>query len=102
MPKTLDERLAALSPERRAKVAEHRRRMLAEVGAWRLRELREQRLLSQAEVADSVRVSQRRISGIESGDVEKTQVGTLRRYAQAVGGELRVEVQTDGDRFPIA
>jgi predicted transcriptional regulator len=102
MPKTLDERLAALSPERRAKVAEHRRRMLAEVRAYRLRELREQRLLSQAEVAASAGVSQRRVSGIESGDVAKAQVSTLRRYAEALGGQLRVEVEIDGDRYQVA
>jgi predicted XRE-type DNA-binding protein len=102
MPRTLEERLAALSPERRANVEGHRRRMLAEVRAWRLRELREQQALSQSEVADAIHVSQRRVSGIESGDVERTQVATLRRYAQAVGGELRVEVEIDGDRFQIA
>ena len=100
--KTLDERLAELSPERRAKVKAHRQRMLEEVRAYRLRELREQRLLSQAEVADRIHVSQRRVSGIESGDVEKTQVDTLRKYAEAVGGTLRVEVEVDGDRFQIA
>lgn len=102
MAKTLDERLAELSPERRAKVERHRQRMLDEVRAYRLRELREQSLLSQAEVADHIHVSQRRISGIESGDIEKTQVDTLRKYAEAVGGTLRVEVEIDGDRYQIA
>lgn len=102
MAKTLDERLAELSPERRANVARHKQRMLDEVRAYRLRELREQHLLSQAEVADRVGVSQRRVSGIEKGDVEKTQVDTLRKYAEAVGGTLRVEVEIDGDRYQIA
>ena len=102
MAKTLDERLAALSPERRANVEEHRQRMLGEVRAHRLRELRERQRLSQSAVAHGIKVSQRRVSGIESGDVGKTQVDTLRRYAEAVGGTLRVEVEIDGNRYQIA
>ena len=76
--------------------------MLDEVRAYRLRELRERQLLSQVEVAERIHVSQRRVSGIESGNIEKTQVDTLRRYAEAVGGTLRVEVEVDGDRYQIA
>ena len=102
MSRTLDERLAELTPERAANVAAHRRRMLDEIHAYRLRELREQHDLSQAELADRIHVSQRRVSGIESGDVEKTQVDTLRRYAEAVGGTLRIEVEINGDRYQIA
>jgi ribosome-binding protein aMBF1 (putative translation factor) len=102
MTKTIDERLAELSPQRRANVEAHRRRMLGEVRAYRLREMREQRLLSQADVAARIHLSQRRVSGIESGDVEKSQINTLRKYAQALGGTLRVEVEIDGDRYQIA
>lgn len=102
MAKTFDERLSELSPARRRSVDELRRKMLDEVHAYRLRELREQRLLSQTEVAERISVSQRRISGIESGDIEKTQVDTLRKYADAIGGTLRVEVEVDGDRYQIA
>lgn len=102
MAKTLDERLAELSPERRARVEAHRQRMLDEVHAYRLRELREQRQLTQAQIAERIQVSQRRVSGIESGDIEKTQVDTLRRYAEAVGGTLRIEVEINGDRYQVA
>ncbi|WP_341728060.1 hypothetical protein [Brooklawnia sp.] len=35
-------------------------------------------------------------------DIEKTQVDTLRKYAEAVGGSLRVEIEIDGDRYQIA
>ncbi|MDR0627221.1 MAG: helix-turn-helix domain-containing protein [Bifidobacteriaceae bacterium] len=81
MAKTLDDRLAELSPERRARVEAHRERMLKEVRAYRLRELREHQRLSQANLADRIGVSQRRVSGIESGDMDKTEIGTLRRLA---------------------
>ncbi|MDR2381095.1 MAG: HEPN domain-containing protein [Bifidobacteriaceae bacterium] len=45
-------------------------------------------------------VSQRRVSGIEVGDVEQARAPTLRRYAEAADSQLRVEVQT-GDRFRV-
>lgn len=102
MAKTLDERLAELSPERRANVEQHKKRMLEEVRAYRLRELREQSLQSQADVAQRIHVSQRRVSGIEKGDIEKTQIDTLRKYAEALGGNLRVEVEIGDDRYQIA
>lgn len=80
----------------------HRHRMLAEVRAYRLREIREQHDLTQVQVAEQLDVSQKRVSRIESGDVDHTQVDTLRRYAEAIGGTLRVEVEIGGSRFQIA
>lgn len=58
--------------------------------------------MSQAEVAEKIQVSQRRVSGIEQGDIEKSQVDTLRKYVEAVGGILLVEVEVDGQRYQIA
>ena len=54
MAKTLNERFAELRPERRAKIEMHRQRMLNEIQAYRLCELREQRMLAQSEVADRI------------------------------------------------
>jgi len=42
------------------------------------------------------------VSRIEHGDIERTQIDTLRRYAEAVGGTLRVEVEIGGETFQIA
>jgi hypothetical protein len=39
---------------------------------------------------------------IEHGDFERVQIGTLRRYVEAVGGALRVEVELGDKRFQIA
>lgn len=79
-----------------------KREMLAEVRAYRLRELREQAAMTQVQLADVLDVSQNRISRIEHGDIERTQVDTLRRYVEAFGGTLHIEVAVDGDRFTIA
>ncbi|MDR2984011.1 MAG: helix-turn-helix domain-containing protein [Nocardiopsaceae bacterium] len=79
----------------------HHRRMLAEVRAYRLREIREQYHLTQVQVAEQLDVSQKRVSRIESGDIERTQVDTLRRYVEAIGGTLKVEVQLGDETFKI-
>lgn len=89
-------------PARRKVVDAHKDRMLAETRAWRLRELREQFDLTQVELAAELDVSQNRVSRIERGDLDKTQVDTLRRYVEALGGKLRLEVQVGDDTFQIA
>lgn len=42
-------------------------------------------------------VSQKRVSSLESGDVDKTEIRTLRRYLDAIGGRLQVNaIMPDG------
>lgn len=47
-------------------------------------------------------VSQNRVSKIERGDIDKAQVDTLRRYVEALGGTLHLEVRIGNDTFKIA
>lgn len=82
--------------------AKHMERMLAEVRAYKLRELREMLAMTQTDVAETLDISQKRVSEIERGQVELTKVDTLRRYAVALGGTLRVEVQVGEETFQIA
>ncbi|MFE9647262.1 helix-turn-helix domain-containing protein [Streptomyces sp. NPDC006365] len=46
--------------------------------------------LTQRYIADSMGVSTPRISEIEHGEIDRTEVATLRAYVRALGGELRV------------
>jgi predicted transcriptional regulator len=101
MAKMLNDVLAK-RPVNRAFVDEHKRRMLEEVRAYQLRELREALGLTQVELADALDVSQNRVSRLEHGDIERTQVDTLRRYVEAVGGQLHVEVEIGDRRIHIA
>lgn len=101
MAKTLDE-LRARRPGNRAAIEAHKAAMLAEVRAYRLRELRETYNLTQTDVAQDLKVSQKRVSTIEHGDLEHIQVDTLRRYAEALGGTLRIVVQVGDQAFRIA
>lgn len=101
MANTLDE-LRAQRPGDREAIDAHKAEMLAEVRAYRLRELRERLNMTQTEVGHVLKVSQKRISTIEHGDLEHVQVDTLRRYAEALGGTLSVELKVGDEAFQIA
>lgn len=89
-------------PVDRKRVDAHKERMLAEVRAYRLRELREQAGLTQAQLAERIGVGQRQISKIEHGDIENAKVGTIRRYLEAVGGGLAIEYVLGDQRVQVA
>lgn len=101
MAKTLEE-MRRERPVDRARVDVHKQRMLKEVRAYALRELREALSMTQVELAERLHVSQNRVSRIERGDLEHAQLDTLRRYVEAVGGELHVEVELGDRRIQIA
>jgi len=101
MTKSLEDLLRE-RPVDRAVVDAHKKRLLDEVRAYRLRELREASNLTQVELASRLHVSQNRVSRIEHGDVERAQVDTLRKYVEAIGGTLRVEVEYGDERIQIA
>lgn len=101
MAKTLDDALRE-RPVDREVVDAHKKRMVDEVRPCRLRELREAASLTQVELASRLHLSQNRVSRIEHGDIERAQVDTLRRYVEALGGTLRVEVEYGDERIQIA
>ncbi|WP_427132286.1 helix-turn-helix domain-containing protein [Pseudarthrobacter sp. S9] len=101
MAKSIEELLAERPVDRTA-VDAHKKRMLDEVRAYRLRELREASELTQIELAGRLHVSQNRVSRIEHGDIDRAQVDTLRKYVEALGGRLRVEVELGDERIQIA
>ena len=101
MAKTLAQKQAE-RPVDRTVVDLHKSRMLGEVRAYRLRDLREQVSLTQNQLADLLEVTQRRVSAIERGQIDHTQVDTLRRYVEALGGELHVDVKIGDETFQIA
>ncbi|MWV48474.1 helix-turn-helix domain-containing protein [Rathayibacter sp. VKM Ac-2803] len=72
------------------------------VRAARLRELRERLDLTQVELASELHISQNRVSQIERGDIDKSQVETLRRYVEALGGSLAIEVSFGDERYILA
>jgi predicted XRE-type DNA-binding protein len=67
-----------------------------------LRNLRHSKNLTQAELADIMYVTQERVSALERGGVARAQIGTLRRYVEALGGRLRIEVELDCELIDIS
>ncbi|WIM69212.1 helix-turn-helix domain-containing protein [Corynebacterium suedekumii] len=98
---TLDE-LHQRRPVNRGRVEEHKQRMLAQVRASRLRELREATGLTQAQLAERIGVGQRQVSKIEHGDLDNAKIGTIRRYLEAVGGDLSIEYVRGDSRIQVA
>jgi transcriptional regulator with XRE-family HTH domain len=89
-------------PVDREKVDAFKKQMRDEIRAYRLREIRESLSITQVELAERLNVSQNRVSRIEHGDIDRSQLDTLRRYVEAVGGTLRVEVVIGDDQILIA
>ncbi len=101
MTRTLKD-FVAEQPVDRERVEAHKERMLAEVRAYRLRELREQAGLTQAQLAERIGVGQRQISKIEHGDLDSAKIGTIRGYLEAVGGGMAVEYVVGDQRLQVA
>jgi len=87
------------TPERRAAARESLENQIA---AYRLVELRKARGLTQQQVADAMGVSQRRVSSIERGDLDRSELTTLRTYIQALGGQIHIVAEFDEVTTQIA
>jgi len=79
-----------LTGAQREAVAVHQRRVQVESRRLSLRALREEAELSQVELAGALKLSVDRIARIETGDLDRVQLATLRRYAEAMGARLQV------------
>ncbi|MGC0369345.1 helix-turn-helix domain-containing protein [Microbacterium sp. SLBN-111] len=82
------EQLLAKRPVDRERIDAHKERMLGEIRAYHRRELREAIGLTQEQLAERIGVGQRQVSKIERGDLDNAKIGTIRKYIDAVGGEL--------------
>ncbi|HYI25280.1 MAG TPA: helix-turn-helix transcriptional regulator [Thermomicrobiales bacterium] len=74
----------------------------AEIRAYKLAEIRQATGMNQNDVARRIGVSQSRISRMESGDIERAGLATIRDYIEALGGELEVVATFDNERIVIA
>ena len=87
----------AKRPVNDAAVAEHAARMEAEERAYRLREIREEQGVTQQELAERLALTQPTISALETGDLDRSVLATLKSYVEALGGTIEVTA-TFGDR----
>jgi predicted transcriptional regulator len=87
---------ARLSPEARARVNS---RVQTELEQLTLRELRQELELTQQQVADKADMTQSELSRLESRSDHR--VSTLRRYVEAMGGELEISVVVGKRRLKL-
>ena len=73
-----------------------------EILEFQLREIREMKSLTQAQLANQLGVTQNRISKFERVDLEKAELQTIRSYIHALGGKLKLVVELDEIEYPLA
>lgn len=83
-------------------VARHLERMKAEERAYRLREIRESAGITQSELARRLNLTQPTISALESGDLDRSGLATLRAYIGALGGTLEVTARFGEERLLVS
>lgn len=87
----------AKRPPNEDAVARHRARYDSEIRAYRLREIREEQGVTQTELAERLDITQPTVSALESGDLDRSGLATLKAYVEALGGTVEV-IATFGDR----
>lgn len=96
MTKTLEQKMASLSPARRKKVAARTAALIAEEKS--LGDLRRAMVLTQEKMAEELGIGQEGISRLEKRS--DLLISTLRGYVEAMGGELRLVAEFP-DRPPV-
>jgi DNA-binding XRE family transcriptional regulator len=79
-----------------SEVEKHSREMDRVLNGVALQDLRKAQKVTQRELAKRIGVSQNRISKIEKGQFDKTQIGTVQKYIEALGGQITLDA-TFGD-----
>ena len=98
----LDSFLDEFFPAEAADVKAAAGALVAAARMYQLGEVRRLAGLTQAQVATQLGVRQERVSAIERGDPDATEVRTLAAYVAALGGHLEVVADFGADRVILA
>ncbi len=82
-------------PVNEKRVAKYMKMMQAAMDGVKLAELRQVRRLTQKEMAKKLKIDQSNVSRIERGKFDAVEIRTLRKYIEALGGELEIRVNID-------
>ncbi|MFF2085277.1 helix-turn-helix domain-containing protein [Nocardia sp. NPDC058176] len=86
----------------KSRVAAVRKKMRSVERAYRLAELREAQQLNQTELGNKIGIGQRTVSKIEHGEIERSRIETIRKYVEALGGEIQVVARFGDEAYTIA
>lgn len=95
MATTLKDKLKKLSPERQKKIEARSAELIAE--EMTRQELRQSLKLTQAQIAQRLQIDQGNVSRIEQRT--DLMLSTLRKYIEALGGELQLVVRFPDDQI---
>jgi DNA-binding XRE family transcriptional regulator len=84
-----------------SEVERHSRQMDRVLTGVALHDLRKAQKVTQRELAKRLGVSQNRISKIEKGQFDNTQIGTIRKYIEALGGKITLDATFGDTVVPI-
>jgi len=82
-------------PVNQKRVAKYMKMMQAAIDGVKLAELRQVRRLTQNQMAKKLKIDQSNVSRIERGKFDAVEIRTLRKYVEALGGELEIRVNID-------
>lgn len=83
-------------------MTEARKETQAYIDAYHLREARKASHMTQVELAQTMGVSQNRVSRMENGDINAMSVDTLRKYIEALGGRMSLVADLPTGKVSIA
>ncbi|MER7824287.1 XRE family transcriptional regulator [Streptomyces sp. NPDC096097] len=89
------------SPTERAEIDRGAEEMIAVVRAHRLAEVRKRQRTTQVQVAEAMGVTQARVSRIENGELERSEVETLAAYVRALGGKLKIVAEFGDEQYVL-
>jgi DNA-binding XRE family transcriptional regulator len=87
------------SPRDKVELAAFKAEALDEVRAYRLADVRQKHGLTQVEVAERLHVSQTAVSKIERGELARSELSTIRKYVEAIGGKLEIVADFGDERL---
>ena len=82
-------------------MAEARSRTQSYIDAYALREARAEGGMTQVQLAQTMGVSQNRVSRMENGDMAAMSLDTIRRYIEALGGKISLVADLPSGRITL-
>ncbi|WP_112248324.1 helix-turn-helix domain-containing protein [Kribbella monticola] len=93
------ERIA--TPEAEARVSALKEEVRAEQRAYRLAEVRKQHGMTQLQLAESLHITQAAVSSIERGELSRSELSTIRKYVEALGGKVEIVANFGDERLVL-
>ena len=84
--------LVSKYPVDKQAVEQHKQCLRQDIAAYQLQQLRQKNHLSQKQLAEKLQVSQNAVSKLETRDLHQVKIGTLARFAAALGQPLSLQI----------